>query len=98
MLFPEPPFEEGARVDSRRSVSLKIDEVTRLITDTGTKEVIEPDLHEGGDRGVCCNMSANARVRFVLLQDHGHRVPAQDALDPASDRLVAGIRLLIFMT
>jgi len=54
------------------------------------EEMIEPDLVEIGGRGVGRNVSADPALVAVGADDHGHGVPAKDALHPSLDFPVTG--------
>ena len=94
LLKRQTPFQEGARIDARRAVALEINEIARLV-DAGlilncrAEEVVEADLHQRGHRGIGRDVAADAGVFLVLLDDHRHRVPADDALDAALDFEIA---------
>ena len=47
VLFGETAFHKGPRIDARRSVALKIDHVSRLVTIGTAEEMMKGDLHEG---------------------------------------------------
>ncbi len=95
MLERQTPFQKSARVDARAGVALKIDEVSRLIAYPGAEEMIESDLHQRGDRGVGGDVTADAGVFLVLLHDHRHRVPSDDAFDLALYLQIAGVRQFV---
>jgi hypothetical protein len=60
-----------------------------------TEEVVEADLVQRGGRRVRREVAADAGEPVVGAQDHGHRVPADQAADPPFEVLVAGeVRLL----
>src|SRR6202035_5084357 len=54
------------------------------------EEMVEAHFEERSRRGICGNMAANAVVDSIGAHHHGQRVPADQALDPALDLLVAG--------
>ena len=91
VLFGEAAFEEGAAVDARRGVALEINQVARLIAVAGVEEMIEADFQQRGERRVGGNVAADAGIVLVLPDHHGHGVPANQALDAALHRAVAGI-------
>ena len=83
-------------------MALEIDEVAGLVLIArrvawvlGMKEVVEADFEQGGQRRICRDMAADARVLLVLAVDHGHRVPANEAFDAALHLAVAGVRYFI---
>ena len=87
----EPAFQEGARVDARRGVALKVDQVAGLLAIAGVEEMVEAHFQQGGQRGIGGNVAADAVVVLVLPDHHGHGVPADEALDAALHGAVAGI-------
>ena len=94
ILFGQPSFDEGPRVHSRRGMSLEIDEVARVFARPGVKEMVKADFVQRRRRGKGRNVAADAGIIRVGPRDHGHRVPADDALDPPFDLDVAGIARL----
>ena len=76
MLFGEPAFQEGARVDAGRGVALEIDQVAGLVAVLGVEEMVEADFEQGGQRRVGGDVAADAGVVLVLPHHHGHGVPA----------------------
>ena len=96
VLFGQPAFQKRARVDARRGVALEVDQVARLIAVAGVEEVIEAHFEQRGQRGVGGNVAADAGVVLVLPHHHGHGVPANQALDAALHRAVAGIGSFVF--
>ena len=63
MLFGQAAFEEGARVNARRSVALEVDQVARLVADTAAEEVVEPDFGQRRQRGIGRDVAADVRRR-----------------------------------
>src|SRR5262245_8660127 len=53
--------------------------------------MVETHFQERGERGVGGNMAADTGIVLVLTDDHGHRVPADQALDAALHRPIAWI-------
>ena len=96
VLLGQAALQKGARVDARRGVALKIDQVARLIAVAGVEEVVEAHFQQGGQRGVGGDVAADAGVVLVLAHHHGHGVPADQALDAALHGAVAGIRDFVF--
>src|SRR5437867_9735769 len=92
MLRGDPPFDERARVDARRRVALEEDDVAVVIVAFALEEVVKADFVER--RGGCVgrNVTANAVLRLVRLDDHRERIPPNEALDPALDLAAAGKR------
>jgi hypothetical protein len=94
--FVEPPFQERPGIVTRRGVALEINEVAQLSVVAAAKEVVVPDLIQGGRGGVAGDMAAQAVGDLVAIDHHGHGIPAADALDATFDRRVAGILRLLF--
>ena len=96
LLFAEPAFEIRARVNAGRSVALEIDEVAGLIAVARVEEVIEANFEQRRQRGVGRDVAADAGILLVLAMHHGHRVPADQALDAALQKAIAGIGNFFF--
>ena len=96
VLFRQAAFQEGAAVDSRRGVALEINQVAGLIAVARVEEMVEAHFQQRGQRGVSGNMAADAGIVLVLPHHHGHRIPANQALDAALHRAVAGIGDFLF--
>ena len=91
----QPAFEKRARVHARRGVALEIDDVGLAVLALAAEEVIEADFVERRRRGVGGDVSADPVRQAVGAHDHGHRVPADEALDAALDLLAPGQRRLV---
>ena len=91
LFFGETAFEERARVDAGRRVSLVIHDVA-IAGAAGSEEMIEADLVQRRRRRERRDMSADAGLVLVRAQHHRDRVPADEALDAALDLLAAGKR------
>ncbi len=46
--FAQAPFDEGAGIDARRDVALEVDQIAAILVVTGTEEVVECNLIDGG--------------------------------------------------
>ena len=68
VLFGQPAFEKGARVDAGRGVALEVDQVARLVAVAGVEEVVEADFEQRRQRGVGGNVAADAGVVLVLAR------------------------------
>ena len=96
ILFGQAPFDERPRVHAGRGMSLEINEVAGVRLVPRVKEMIQADFVKRRGRSKRRNVAADAGIFRVGPRDHGHRVPANDALDPPLDFDVAGIaRLLV---
>jgi hypothetical protein len=94
LFFGEPAFEISAGVNSRRGVSLKINHVAVAGFRGRMKEVIERHFVKRRRRCERGNVSADAFLKLVGADDHGHRVPAHQALNAAFHFLASGKRRL----
>ena len=52
LFLRKPPFKKCPSVNTRRSVTLKIDDVARVVAGLAAKEMVEPHLVECGGAGV----------------------------------------------
>ena len=59
-LVIKPSFEVSARIDTWRSVALKVDKVARLISVGGVEEMLVAHFQQGGQRGVGGEMATDA--------------------------------------
>ncbi len=95
LVLREAPFQEGARVDAGRRVSLDVDEIGSVRVLRSLPEVIEPDVVErrrGGEGG---DVAAELGVLTVRLHDHRDRVPAHERADAVLEAgLTRHLRLL----
>ena len=77
-----------------RGVALEENHVA-FVAVAATEEVVEGDLVEGGGRGVGRDVAADAVFVAVAAHDHGHGVPADQALDAALDLAAARVGHLL---
>ena len=96
LLFRDPAQQVRPRIHARRSVTLEVNEIPRLIAVSAAKEMVESDFEQRGQRRVGRDMAANPCVRFVLAMHHRHRVPAGQALQAPLQLAVARIWHLLF--
>src|SRR5271166_4346783 len=73
-------------------MTLEINEITRLVSVSGVKKVIEPDLEQRRERRVRRDVTADPRVLLILAMHHRHRIPASQALEAPLQLPIAGIR------
>jgi len=52
VVFVEASFEKRPAIDTRRSVSLEIDQITRLIAVAPVEKMVKTDLEQGRKRRV----------------------------------------------
>ena len=90
LLRWDTAFEIGAGVNSRRGVTLKINEVAIATFGLRLKEMIESNLVQSGGGSEGGDVSANAFLNFVGAHHHGQSVPAHQALDAAFHLLASG--------
>ncbi len=79
-----------------QSVSLEINQVAGFVAVRSVEEMVEPDFQQRRQRRVGRDMSADAGVFLVLGMHHGHRVPADQALDAALELAVTRVRDFFF--
>ena len=96
LLFRQPPFEKGARVNAGRRMRLEEDKVAVVSACVGVKEVIEAGFKNLGGGGVARDMAAEIAIGLVCANDHGERVPPDDGRDPLLHRDIARKRRLPF--
>ncbi len=96
LLLRQPPFDEGARVDSRRAVALEIDEVAAVGFVGGMPEVHESGVIERRRRLEARDMAAELGGFLVGPHYDRGRVPAHEAADVLLERPVAGMARLGF--
>ena len=88
-------FEECPRINARRRMTLKINQVPGEILRAGAQEMIEGDLVQRCSRGVSGDMAAQPAVFAVGVDDHRHGIPAHIALEAPLHFPVAGERGLL---
>ena len=89
LVLVESVFEEGPRVDARRSVTLEIDVVPSLAVVLATKEVIEGQLVQAGRRGVRGEVPSDTVRAMVGIDDHHCGVPTDVGAQASFDRRIA---------
>ena len=85
LVFGEPAFEERARVDAGRGVTLEEHLVAVAAVGLAAEEVVEADLVERGRRRVGGEVTAETVEAMVRAVDHHHRVPTDERADAALD-------------
>jgi len=77
-------FDERTRVHARRGVALEVNQIPLVAAlATSSEEMVEGDLVEGRTAGEGADMATLPFVFLIGPNDHGHRIPANDALDPS---------------
>ena len=94
LIGRQPSLDVTARVDPGRRVALEVDHVAAAGMILTAEEVVEADLVQRRRRSVGRNVPADAVIVLIRLDDHRHRVPANDRLDPPFNVEIAGIRRL----
>src|SRR5580700_7377339 len=90
LLGGEAPFQKCSRINSRRRVPLKINNVAFELGCARAEEMIEANFVEGRCRSVSGNVAADVVLFAIRSHDHGDSVPSDQALDPALELLIAG--------
>ena len=83
LLLGEPALQIRAGVVAGGGVALEVDEVTAVLGGRPVPEVVEADLHEGGQRLVGGDVPAELGGDLVGAQHHADRVPAHDRAQAA---------------
>ena len=76
-------------------MSLKVNLISATRSVRSAKEMVQANLEQRRGRGIGRYVPANAGRMLVGAHDHGHGVPANQALDPPLDLAAAGIRGLL---
>src|SRR5215475_1248848 len=97
MVVTQAAFKVGARIDTRRSMALEVDEISGLFTILCMKEVVETNLKKCRQRRIRGYMSADSSVLLVLAMHHCQRVPADESFHATLDMAIARIRYLIML-
>ena len=95
LVLGEPAFEEGARVDAGRGMTLDEHHVARMRVRLRPPEMIEAHFVERGRRGIRREVAAVFARHLVGVQHHRQRVPADVRLDAALEFAVARIGRLV---
>ena len=82
MLLVEPAFQVGSGIDAGRRVALEEHQVPAVLFMRSAPEVIEADVVQGGHRGECGHVPAEAGMFLVGPHHHRHGVPADQRADP----------------
>src|SRR5262245_4921695 len=81
LLLAEPPLDKGAGIDSRRRMSLHVNEVTAVLFRWSPPEVAEADIIERGRRLETRDMAAELGRFLVGPKNDGNGVPTDDGAD-----------------
>ena len=77
-------FDERSRVHARRGVALEVNQIALVAAlATSSEEMVEGDFVEGRTASEGADMAPLPFVFLIGPNDHGHRIPANDALDPS---------------
>ena len=88
-------FKVGAGINARCGVSLEIDDIAVARFSGRLKKVIKCHFVERGRRRKRRNVSADAFLKLVGADDHGHGIPPHQALDAPLHFLAAWKRRLL---
>src|SRR5690348_13468730 len=81
MVLIKTALKKCARINPGRGMPLEVNHVAYKIAVPRTKEMIEGDLIERRGGGISRDVSAEATMGAVRVNDHGHGVPAHIALN-----------------
>ena len=96
MTEGDAALEKRPGINARRGVTLEINNIAIAVPALGFEKMIKANLVEGGRRREGGYMTADTALFAVGAHNHGHRVPADNALDPPFYLTTAGIgRLLV---
>ena len=95
LVFAEPAFEEGARIDAGRGVTLDVHHVAGMICRSRAPEMVEAHFVQRGRRCVGGQVAAVFARHLVGVEHHGQRVPADAGLDAFFEFAVTGIRRFV---
>ncbi len=95
MPLVQAAFQVRPRIVTGRGMTLKVHQVSRLITVRGMEKMIQAYLDQSGQRRVRRNVPANSWVVLVGTNHHGQRIPANETLEAALQRTVTRIRNLL---
>src|SRR5678815_3242709 len=88
----DPPFQIRSRVNSWRSVTLKIGYITETISIAPAKEMVERYFIERRAGSKSRDMAAYTWVESVSFDYHSHGIPADVASNPPFDSMVSRVR------
>ena len=91
VLRGQTPFEKRPRIHAGRAVALEEHHVSLVAVIATAEEVVVAHLIQRRRRGEGRDVTADAVFHLVGAHDHGHRVPADQALDAALDLAAARI-------
>ena len=95
LLNGKSSLQKGARIDTGGSVSLKIDQVPRVLLTLAAEEVIEPDFIQVRSRSIGSDMPPDAFFFAVRTHNHCHGIPTHDRTNTPFQLFVARVRRLI---
>ena len=95
LLFWNAAFKISARIDARRGVPLKINDVAVAGFSRRLKKMIKSDFVKRCRGREGRNVPANAFLNLVGADNHRHCIPPNQALDAAFHLLAAGERRLV---
>ena len=92
LVLSKAAFEKGARIDTRRRVSLDVDEIAAVLVVGGAEEMVEAHVVQGGGGGEAGDVATQFRALPVGVHHHGQGVPADERADAALEGWIAGRR------
>ena len=96
LVFIEPAFEVGARIDAGGRMRLEEHQVAAVFAVCRMEEMIEADLKDFGGGRIASDTAAELAMGHIGARDHRQRVPTDNGGDPRLHIDVAGKRALPF--
>ena len=88
-LLGQASLHQRARIDARRRMALKVDQIAAMAIVRRIPEVLLAGAEERADRGEAREVTAELVVILVRAHHHDHRIPAADRADALLERDVA---------
>ena len=95
LIFAYAAFQKCTRINSRRRVALKVNEIARLVAVAGMEKMVEPNFQQGSQRRIGRDVATDSGVLFILPMDHRHGIPTNQALEPTLDLAVTRVGNLV---
>ena len=95
LVFAQAAFEEGARVDAGRGMTLHEHHVAGMLVRRRAPEMVEAHFVQRGRGRVGRQVAAVFARHLVGVEHHGQRIPADAGLDAFLEFAIAGIRRLV---
>src|SRR6266581_1754108 len=94
LLRAEAALQKRASVNAGRGVALKINRVAFEFIRTRAEEMVETHLVKRGRGSVGRNVPADIMLHAIGANDHGERIPANQAFDAPLEFLISGEKRL----